>query len=490
MSHLVLLIISWGALAFGAVYAWAYWPLLAACAAAGVWGLVRRAPRSHTRINAPVLVGIVLVVVTVVVQLIPLTRDTLLRVSPSTDNFLRQYDVGYALRVASQTRAGSQTPATAQPGPEHAPRATSPLASTDVLSAADTPLVHTISFKPDRTWLGLAFLGVFGLLLLGLTRGLGDDDVRRLMPRLAILGSVVAVVAIVQAAFGNGRVYGFWEPIDAGARVFGPFINRNHFAGWMLLALPPVMAVIAARIDSGKARSATTLGVAAALMLVALVLSLSRSGVVCLLLALTMTGYAVLRNHPRVTRKHVLVGLLVVVALAVVGRLGLGTNAAHVAAAGPDLGGHAGVWTDAWRVHEYVPLFGSGLNTFGTAMTMLQEFEVGRVHFAEARNDYLQILVEGGYVMSLAVIVLIVIVVWQIRLSFRDGRDGADGGDDNDRASRWIRLGAITALIAMMLQESVEFSLQIPGSAALFTVLCAVALRRATPREPREQGLS
>jgi len=41
MAYLVLLIIAWGALAFGAIYDWARWPLVAACAAAGAWGLTR-----------------------------------------------------------------------------------------------------------------------------------------------------------------------------------------------------------------------------------------------------------------------------------------------------------------------------------------------------------------------------------------------------------------------------------------------------------------
>ena len=35
----------------------------------------------------------------------------------------------------------------------------------------------------------------------------------------------------------NGKVYGFWTT-QMGGSPFGPFVNKNHFAGWMLLALP------------------------------------------------------------------------------------------------------------------------------------------------------------------------------------------------------------------------------------------------------------
>ena len=43
----------------------------------------------------------------------------------------------------------------------------------------------------------------------------------------------------------------------------------------------------------------------------------------------------------------------------------------------------------------------------------------------------------------------------------------------------WLRAGAITSLFAIALQESVEFSLQMPGNAALFVVVCAISLQRA-----------
>ncbi len=40
----------------------------------------------------------------------------------------------------------------------------------------------------------------------------------------------------------------------------------------------------------------------------------------------------------------------------------------------------------------------------------------------------------------------------------------------------WIRAGAVTSLLAIACQETVEFSLQMPGNAVLFTIVCAIAL--------------
>src|SRR5207248_4714304 len=52
-------------------------------------------------------------------------------------------------------------------------------------------------------------------------------------------------------------IYGFWKPQFI-ARPFGPFINPNHYAGWMLLVLPLALALFYDALQQ-------TLGEAAAL---------------------------------------------------------------------------------------------------------------------------------------------------------------------------------------------------------------------------------
>ena len=44
------------------------------------------------------------------------------------------------------------------------------------------------------------------------------------------------------------------------------------------------------------------------------------------------------------------------------------------------------------------------------------------------------------------------------------------------REHYWLRVGAVTALLAIALQSLVEFSLQMPGNAALFAVVAAIAV--------------
>src|SRR5215210_726097 len=92
----VLALIAWGALAFGAVYPWAYTPLLAGCALVGAVGLVINRKRPlPSGITAPVL-ALVAVLAAGLLQIVPLPAGVVKTLSPSADAFLLSYKVGYA----------------------------------------------------------------------------------------------------------------------------------------------------------------------------------------------------------------------------------------------------------------------------------------------------------------------------------------------------------------------------------------------------------
>jgi hypothetical protein len=458
MSWLVLLIVAWGALAFGAIYEWARWPLLVACAAAGALGFARDVPRDRRGVNGPTLLGLVLVAVAVGVQLVPLESLTIRRWSPATHEFLKQYDLRYALPTAPFSGSVS----------------------------------HPLSIDPAKTWVGLACLAAFGFMLLGLARGLGGRDLRVLAPGIVALGVLMSMIGIVQKALWSGKVYGFWEPINKGVVAFGPFVNRNHFAGWMLLALPVAVGYFASQVARGMvgvkpgwrnrviwfstpdASRAVLTGFAILVMGFALTLTLSRSGISCFLLAMVLSAFHVLRRQQSTAKGRLLGAYLALVVVAAVAWVGIDAIGARFAEVDWKLGGRAGAWGDAWRIHQAFPWFGTGLNTYGSATLLLQEFEKATAHYVEAHNDYLQLLVEGGWLVAAPALVLLVLFVREVRRRFREGRD--------DRTGYWIRLGAVTGLVAIAFQEIVEFSLQMPGNAALFTVLAAVAVRRASAK--------
>jgi putative inorganic carbon (HCO3(-)) transporter len=447
--------IAWGALAFGAVYGWAYWPLAVACALLGCWGMARSRGWREGRLR-PLAWALGGVGVTIGVQLIPLPLSLFKALSPNGDRFLAQYDLRYSF----------------QP-----------------------PAWHALSVSPPATATTLVLMVAFSVFLLGLVGLLPKLPLARLATALALFGLAVAVFAILQrAAAGEARtvpIYGLWHP-EQGGMPFGPFVNPNHFAGWMVLTLSLTIGyffglsqasweargrrlgawlVWLTRPEAGRVALVGFCGLA---MATSVVLSRSRSGLAALLAMLAVFGFRAIRQSSRALPKVAAVATLVAVLL---GALAWGGSDALVMKFGrssADMPGRLRAWHDALHIASDFPVFGSGLGTFGLTMLVYQTGSRD-VSFTQAHNDYLQLAAEGGVLVCTAALALTAIIV---SLAWHRG------SRDDDPILSWIRTGAAAGLVGMAAQSTVEFSLQMPGVATLFVVLIAIAVHRPAERSP------
>jgi O-antigen ligase len=149
---------------------------------------------------------------------------------------------------------------------------------------------------------------------------------------------------------------------------------------------------------------------------------------------------------------------------------------ARFAAASADAGGRIGAWRDTLRIVEDFPVFGVGVGGYRRAMLVYQTEDRQRM-YAQAHNEYLQILAEGGLLMALPAVALVVLVVAGIRRRLSSGAD--------DPTTFWIRAGAIAGLAGIAVQSLVEFSLQMPGNRVPFVILLAIALHRPSRQSVR-----
>jgi len=231
---------------------------------------------------------------------------------------------------------------------------------------------------------------------------------------------------------------------------------RPTFRDWMIW------------VSSRQANQAVLAAFAVMLMGVALVLSLSRSGMLSLVVALLLCGVAAIRRQQGALGRSVIIGGLAFLSVIIVTWAGTETIAARFAVADTvDLGGRLRIWQGGLGILRDFWLTGSGLNTYGVA-TLFYPATVAGHRVGEAHNEYLQLAVEGGLLLGIPVLVAIVTFALMIRRRLM-----ASVG-----AEYWIRLGAVAGLVAVAVQSAVEFSLQIPGNAALFATLCALALHR------------
>lgn len=449
-----LAVVAWGVFALGSVYWWAYVPLIAASAAVGIAGLCRPAPRA--RLPLWLVAAVVLVVVGCSLQLLPLSQPTILRLSPATDGLLRTLDLTYQ-RAAAKGEA-----------------------------------VHSLSVTPGSTRLALACLVSFSLLMLGTAHMLTREAVGQLTRGLIVLGVLVAMAGALQKPFFGKTIYGFWTPFEGDG--FGPFVNRNHFAGWMLMTVPLAAGYFLSRLarlpwnpktdwhnrllsfSSRDVAQTMLIGSAVLLMAIALVLTLSRSGLLGLVVAAVLLA-ALLLCRAGLRRQGIALAFLTTVLVLPITWVGVDTLEARFTARNMvGLDGRLGAWADAWRVARAFPLAGTGLNTYGTAMLFYQTSDPVH-HYDAAHSDYLQLAAEGGLLVAVPAAMTLILLVITI---------GARTRSISEHASEyWIRMGAIAGLIAIAAQELTDFSLQIPANAVLFAVVGGIALRVPTS-EKRE----
>ena len=203
------------------------------------------------------------------------------------------------------------------------------------------------------------------------------------------------------------------------------------------------------------------------LMGLALVLTLSRSGMLSLAVALILWGYAAVRREHGALGRSAIVGGLACLSILIVVWAGTDTIAARFLAADTvAFGGRIPIWRGALDILQDFWLTGSGLNTYGIATPFYPA--IHGHHLREAHSDYLQLAIEGGFLLAIPIAVAVVTFALMVRRRFMA----------SEGSTYWIRLGAVTGIVAVAVQSVVEFSLQIPGNAALFATLCALALHR------------
>jgi O-antigen ligase len=456
---MLVLAVVWPVLAFGGVYPWAYAvmaALTALFAAAALAAAGWRVDRRLTIAAAAVLVAVLL-------QLIPMPRELLAMVSPATATFLEAHNLGYALGAQ-----GGVAPA------------------------------HPLSIDPAATQRFVLFFLMVCLLFAGV-RSLGAiRSLHFLVTTITALGGGVALIGLLQAGISGTRMYGIWAPQTA-TSVFGPFVNRNHFAALMLMALPVAMAQSAAyvrtmRRQAGesaplvellgtRAASQTLLcGFAVLLMSAALVMTRSRSGVagfVVVLIAVVATIAGRLR-----TRQTFAVAALLAVTLAIGVTAWIGWEplvARFDELPGSRLSGRVDAWSEGVRIARAFWPVGSGLNTYASAMLAYHDPAV-ELYFRTPHNDYLQVLSDGGLIVGIPIFVMLTLLGVRIARALRSTTSQSS-------LDAWTRGGAAAGLLAVALQEIVDFSLQTPANSVMVAVLSAYVLSEPHQRPRRVSGL-
>ena len=443
---------------------------------------------------------ILLFVAIVATQLAPLPPGLLKVVSPATYNIYRRSLPGWPGHTLDDALANAPAATTLNKSADEVKGREKSLGKQDS-DPSQANIWMPISLAPSRTrGAALQLLAMAALLSLVTFYPFASPNfnegnqwfLRRLAAGILVTGLMLAVVGLLQRETWNGKLLWFITPYgdlaaSGGAlRVRGPFVDPDHFANYLSMIMP--LAIVGTLWPNVVAKSHSGYGFrvfsgfTATLLAAALLTSMSRGGLLGTLVSLLVLLLVLLRVKALeravsiVSLRRILLPLAAASALIVLGFVLAGQlSQGHV-----DLRLHhqAGsnevsrdsrphVWWDTLKLVRDFPLTGIGLGCYSEIFPRYQRPPWSPFVWDAAHDDYLQLAAETGLTGAAMIVAAGLIISYGIvkalsRLPLRNVL---------------LLAGMLAGVSATLFHELVDFSLQIPANAILFTIMLGAALR-------------
>jgi O-antigen ligase len=289
-------------------------------------------------------------------------------------------------------------------------------------------------------------------------------DLKKLAWFLIFLCFGVSLFGIIQHFTSEGSLY-WLRPLRVGDP-FGPYVNRNHFAGFVELTLPIGLAMLVFR---GVQRDVYPLvGLLSIVPAGALILSGSRGGIVSFAFEMAVLWLLVRGKQASERPQFVGIGIIALAALALTAWLGAGRaierfSTIHIGEVTVDR--RVSMFRGAARLFEDHPVIGVGLGALVAAYPRYETVYDGKL-VDHIHNDYIEMIAETGLLGGICGLAFL----WSL---FRDAKScyAAEQG----HFSRALHAGAVAGLCGMLLHSFVDFNLHIPSNALLFLLLTHLA---------------
>lgn len=291
---------------------------------------------------------------------------------------------------------------------------------------------------------------------------------------IMILGFAVSGLGILQHLTFNGKLYWFRE-MHYGGIPFGPFVNRNHFAGFAELVLP--MSLVPLLMGRVRRERMIVVGILAIIPVSALLLSASRGGIVSLGAELAFVVLIVVLQ--KAGGRHLFVGgLVLLAAFATVAWLGVNEALARFSALQTlevTQSKRAAMRLGTWRIFVDHPVVGTGLGTLQQVYPPYETLFDGKI-VNHAHNDFLEALAETGIVGGVCCAWFLgVLFVGALRSWQTEGNSFANT----------LRLCGWTACCGLLVHSLVDFNLHIPSNLLLFLLMALLATAEMAPERPK-----
>ena len=458
---------------------------------AGAWFVLRQSDagaRERGRLPPALIASAALLLLYLGVQLVPMPPTLLGAVSPSTADLYRR------------------TIDSLPPPPDRAkPIAAVGAADHQAISVEDRERIRDLAqatqepnrwrpialypFAAQSEWLRYLAYG------LALWIAASISAPRVLLAGVVTAGIAVAVVGLVQRATWNGSLLWTFDrlegpPLLEETRVLGPFVNPNHFAAFVAMALFPAWALAQGDLTSARREDSTwkvatgvAFAIGCAVIVASLVGSASRGALVGTLVGATILTIAAVRKKwrepavdheiapPRRSLAWLMRAAPATLGVVVLGAGFVFAGAANRAALDRRLLSATGsldfrldLWTQSLGMLRDFPIVGVGAGCWREAFLRYERYPLTWLRPNHAHNDYLEWACEVGVIGLILTAVLVVAYVWHA---------GA-----NRSIPERLRWPIVASVVVMAVHSAGDFSLRAASNALALSVLLGLLCNR------------
>ena len=350
------------------------------------------------------------------------------------------------------------------------------------------PSWESLSYLPRAAsawWVFLLSLGLFFIVVRNLCTE--RKTLKHLVFVMIGIGLLEAAYGLIQALVPSMGVLWVDYIQDYLGTARGTFINRNSFAAFIGMIWPLALGITLAMtgrvyslkevLGSDRLNRQALMAMGIIVFLLALIFTRSRAGIVSGFVGflafsiLARTGMKAMAMHIRV-----LLGGIILLLCIYTMTIGVGPIMQRFLTLGADSGSRMDIWQDSLPIVKDHPL-GIGMGNFENVFQVYNQSLTSDKTVVHAHNDYLQLLIETGWIGFSAIMIGFFIFLGKSarRIRHLDFK--------RDPLHFYLAVGAFSGLISMSVHGLFDFNLQIPANCLYFVVLMAVLSACTRPRK-------
>ncbi|MCF6188771.1 MAG: O-antigen ligase family protein, partial [Desulfobulbaceae bacterium] len=317
-----------------------------------------------------------------------------------------------------------------------------------------------------------------------------QELLRKTVKIVAGLATAIALLAILQKFTSPNLIYWFRVAPESSSPV-GPWLYRNHYAGFMELLFPIVLALffyyrprvnrknswrqkVVSTLSSHGSNQYFFLGLGAILIISSIFIGLSRGGIISATLALFF--FLVLLSKKSSHRGKIAPLILVGTLLLAITWFGwdpiMERFNATTDASGAINEGRLLVWKDCLPYIKDFFVTGSGFGTFIHTFPQYSNQPPATI-YDHAHNDYIELLTDGGligFVLAAWFVLTVIVHGWR-KIALR-----------RDLYAILLGIGALTGIVSILLHSVTDFNMHNGANGLYFFFLCGLLISAGNTR--------